>query len=136
MNLKDAMDKFLNEPSHKNEKELIDELKRAEFLAPVIMAAPLAKPNGSAFYEEEGSNIKFAILKDDEANKSYYPAFTTRDEMMRWRKDSEQEVVMLRLKDYANMLLDSETKYDGVVIDAFSHSLVLDLNFLKAVFNE
>lgn len=133
MNLKSSMSKFLNEPNKVNELELISELKKTNFLSPVILAAPLAKPDGSAFYEEEGSNIKFVILEDEDSN-GYYPAFSSRDELMKWRRDSEQEVLTLRLKDYAAMLLSSQNKYKGVVVDAFSESLVLDMKFIKAVF--
>ncbi|MBE3021827.1 MULTISPECIES: SseB family protein [Campylobacter] len=136
MSLIKAIENFKNEPTKDNEICLINELKKAEFLAPVILAAPLAKPDGSAVYEEEGSNIKFALLSDDENDKSYFPAFTSRQELMKWRNDSEQEVINLRLKDYGAMLLDDKNNYEGIVIDAFSHSLILDLNFFRAIFKD
>ncbi|MBE2984441.1 SseB family protein [Campylobacter sp. RM9344] len=136
MSLIKAIENFKNEPTKDNEICLINELKKAEFLAPVILAAPLAKPDGSAVYEEEGSNIKFALLSDDENDKSYFPAFTSRQELMKWRNDSEQEVINLRLKDYGAILLDDKNNYEGIVIDAFSHSLILDLNFFRAIFKD
>jgi outer membrane autotransporter barrel domain protein len=52
---------------------------------------------------------------------------------MRWRNDAEQEAINLRLKDYAAILDGAEGEYAGVVIDAFSHSLILDLAKLKAI---
>lgn len=136
MNLIKVIENFKNNPSKANETILISELKKADFLAPVIIAAPLAKPDGSAVYEEEGSNIKFALLEDEDSKKSYFPAFTNREEMLKWRNDSEQEAVPLRLKDYAAMLLDRKNTYNGIVIDAFSHSLILELQFFKALFKK
>ncbi|WP_169753696.1 SseB family protein [Campylobacter curvus] len=136
MSLKDMMEKFISKPCEVNEKALLKELKKAEFLTPVIMAAPLAKPDGGAVYEEEGSNIKFVLLEDESDKKSYFPAFTSREEMMKWRNDSEQEVLNLRLKDYAAMLASSHDKYAGVVIDAFSHSFILDITKLEAIFGK
>ena len=132
-NLNDFIDAFLLDGGEQSEKALIAALKKTEVLAPVLINQALAKPDGSAVYEEEGSNIKFVLLEDEESGLSYFPAFSSRAEMMRWRNDAEQEAINLRLKDYAAMLDSAEGKYAGVVIDAFSHSLILDLAKLKAI---
>ena len=132
-NLNDFIDAFLLDGGEQSEKALISVLKKTEFLAPVLINQALAKPDGSAVYEEEGSNIKFVLLEDEESGLSYFPAFSSRAEMMRWRNDAEQEAINLRLKDYAAMLESAEGKYAGIVIDAFSHSLILDLAKLKAI---
>ena len=132
-NLNDFIDAFLLDGGEQSQKALIAALKKTEFLAPVLINQALAKPDGSAVYEEEGSNIKFVLLEDDESGLSYFPAFSSRAEMMRWRNDAEQEAINLRLKDYAAMIEGGEGKYAGVVIDAFSHSLILDLAKLKAI---
>ena len=132
-NLNDFIDAFLLDGGEQSEKALISALKKAEFLAPVLINQALAKPDGSAVYEEEGSNIKFVLLEDEDSGLSYFPAFSSRAEMMRWRNDAEQEAINLRLKDYAAMLESVDGKYSGVVIDAFSHSLILDLAKLKAI---
>ena len=132
-NLNDFIDAFLLDGGEQSEKALIAVLKKTEFLAPVLINQALAKPDGSAVYEEEGSNIKFVLLEDEESGLSYFPAFSSRAEMMRWRNDAEQEAINLRLKDYAAILDGAEGKYAGVVIDAFSHSLILDLAKLKAM---
>ena len=132
-NLNDFIDAFLLDGGEQSEKALISALKKAEFLAPVLINQALAKPDGSAVYEEEGSNIKFVLLEDEESGLSYFPAFSSRAEMMRWRNDAEQEAINLRLKDYAAMLESADGKYAGVVIDAFSHSLILDIAKLKAI---
>lgn len=132
-NLNDFIDAFLLDGGEQSEKALIAALKKTEFLAPVLINQALAKPDGSAVYEEEGSNIKFVLLENEESGLSYFPAFSSRAEMMRWRNDAEQEAINLRLKDYAAILDGAEDKYAGVVIDAFSHSLILDLTKLKAI---
>ena len=132
-NLNDFIDAFLLDGGEQSQKALIAALKKTEFLAPVLINQALAKPDGSVVYEEEGSNIKFVLLEDEESGLSYFPAFSSRAEMMRWRNDTEQEAINLRLKDYAAILDGAEGKYAGVVIDAFSHSLILDLAKLKAI---
>nr|WP_314400235.1 SseB family protein [uncultured Campylobacter sp.] len=132
-NLNDFIDAFLLDGGEQSQKALIAALKKTEFLAPVLINQALAKPDGSVVYEEEGSNIKFVLLEDEESGLSYFPAFSSRAEMMRWRNDAEQEAINLRLKDYAAMIEGGEGKYAGVVIDAFSHSLILDLAKLKAI---
>jgi len=132
-NLSDFIDAFLLDDGEQSEKALIAALKKTEFLAPVLINQALSKPDGSAVYEEEGSNIKFVLLEDEESGLSYFPAFSSKAEMMRWRNDAEQEAINLRLKDYAAMLESADGKYAGVVIDAFSHSLILDLAKLQAI---
>lgn len=132
-NLTKAMQKFLDNPTNENENTLINELRKAEFIAPVIINQALAKPDGKAVYEEEGSNIKFILLEDEERSLSYFPAFTSKEEMMKWRNDSEQEVLNLELKNYLAMLEASKEKYAGIVIDAFSYNLILNLKTIKQI---
>ncbi|MFL1706897.1 SseB family protein [Campylobacter sp. MOP7] len=132
-NLSKAMQIFLDNPGKENENNLIQELKKAQFMAPVIINQALAKPDGKAFYEEEGSNIKFILLEDEESDLSYFPAFTSKEEMMRWRNDSEQEILNLELKNYLAMLEASKEKYAGIVIDAFSYNLILNFKTIKQI---
>ncbi|AQW84143.1 SseB family protein [Campylobacter pinnipediorum] len=134
MNLKDAMNKFLKNPVSDNERNLIDILKTSEFLLPIMLISPMVNKDGSSFDEEEGNNIRFVILEDEDTDKKYYPLFTSQEEMLKWRKDEEQESIKLKLKDYAPMLLSEKNEYDGIVIDPFSHSLILNLKFLESVF--
>ncbi|QKG28921.1 SseB family protein [Campylobacter sp. RM16187] len=133
INLTKTMQNFLDNPNNKNENTLINELRKAEFIAPVIINQALAKPDGKAVYEEEGSNIKFILLEDEESDLGYFPAFTSKEEMMKWRNDSEQEILNLELKNYLAMLESSKEKYAGIVIDAFSHSFILSTATLKKI---
>ena len=50
-NLNDFIDAFLLDGSKQSQKALIAALKKAEFLAPVLINQALAKPDGSAVYE-------------------------------------------------------------------------------------
>ena len=122
-NLNDFIDAFLLDGSKQSEKALIAALKKAEFLAPVLINQVLAKPDGGAVYEEEGSNIKFILLEDESEKLSYFPAFTSKEAMKLWRNDSEQESIEIGLKEYLAML--KENSYAGVVIDAFSYDFIL-----------
>jgi len=72
--INDFMDIFLNNPSKENEINLIAELKKTKFIAPVIINQALAKPDGNAVYEEEGSNIRFITLVDDDTQKNFFPS--------------------------------------------------------------
>ena len=132
-NLRNLIRLFLQDQNKTNEQNLIAELNKTEFLSPVIIHQALAKPDGGAVYEEEGSNIKFVLLEDEDSNLSYFPAFTCREEMMKWRNDSEQEVLNLRLKDFVSMINASKEKYAGVVIDAFSYNFILNFNTLEKI---
>ena len=122
-NLNDFIDAFLLDGSKQSEKALIAAPKKAEFLAPVLITQVLAKPDGGAIYEEEGSNIKFILLEDEGEKLSYFPAFTSKEAMKRWRNDSEQESIEIGLKEYLAML--KESSYAGVVVDAFSYDFIL-----------
>jgi len=75
VDMQEAMDKFLNDPSQQNEVNLIAALKKASFFAPVLLNQALAKPDGGVVYEEEGSNIKFILLEDESEKLSYFTTF-------------------------------------------------------------
>ena len=130
-NLNDFIDAFLLDGSKQSEKALIAALKKAEFLAPVLINQVLAKPDGGAVYEEEGSNIKFILLEDESEKLSYFPAFTSKEAMKLWRNDSEQESIEIGLKEYLAML--KESSYAGVVVDAFSYDFVLKRELIEKI---
>ena len=130
-NLNDFIDAFLLDGGEQSEKALIAALKKAEFLAPVLINQALAKPDGSAVYEEEGSNIKFILLEDESEKLSYFPAFTSKEAMKLWRNDSEQESIEIGLKEYLAML--KESSYAGVVVDAFSYDFVLKRELIEKI---
>lgn len=136
MNLKNAMQNFIKSGSKDDEIVLINELNKAELLAPIILSSPLSKPDGGAIYEEEGSNIKFIILEDEINDWGYYPAFTDRDELLKWRSDSEQETLSLRLKDFYAMLSHENNVYKGVVINAYGENFVLSTELLGGILNK
>ena len=127
---------FLNNPNKENEIKLIKALKITQFLAPIIINQPLSKLDGSAIFEEEGSNIKFITLVDDEKKLSFFPAFSSLEEMMKWRKDNEQETIQMQLKDYIALAENSQNSYAGVVINAFSCNLTLSFNVIKRFYDQ
>ena len=133
--INDFMDIFLNNPSKENEINLIAELKKTKFIAPVIINQALAKPDGNAVYEEEGSNIRFITLVDDDTQKNFFPAFSNKEEMIKWRKDDEQEVIDLYLKDYITVIENSKNNYGGVVIDAFSYNFKIAYETLRKIYD-
>ena len=129
--MQEAMDKFLSDPSQQNEVNLISALKKATFFAPVLLNQALAKPDGGVVYEEEGSNIKFILLEDEDEKLSYFPAFTSKEAMKLWRNDSEQESIEIGLKEYLVML--KESSYAGVVVDAFGYDFVLKRELIEKI---
>ena len=129
--MQEAMDKFLSDPSQQNEVNLISALKKATFFAPVLLNQALAKPDGGVVYEEEGSNIKFILLEDEDEKLSYFPAFTSKEAMKLWRNDSEQESIEIGLKEYLAML--KESSYAGVVVDAFGYDFVLKRELIEKI---
>jgi outer membrane autotransporter barrel domain protein len=133
--ISDFMDIFLNNPSKENEINLIAELKKTKFIAPVIINQALAKPDGNAVYEEEGSNIRFISLVDDDTQKNFFPVFSNKEEMIKWRKDDEQEVIDLYLKDYITVIENSKNNYEGVVIDAFSYNFKIVYETLRKIYD-
>lgn len=110
-------------------------LKKTKFIAPVIINQALAKPDGNAVYEEEGSNIRFITLVDDDTQKNFFPAFSNKEEMIKWRKDDEQEVIDLYLKDYITVIENSKNNYEGVVIDAFSYNFKIAYKTLRKIYD-
>lgn len=129
-NLTQLIDNFLKNPTKQSEIALIKALKNATFIAPVILNAPVVNQSSNPI-QEDGENMKFITLVDDDTKSSFFPAFTSQSQMMKWRKDAEQESVSLSLKDYIAIIENSKQSYAGVVIDAFSYDFRLEYVILK-----
>lgn len=102
----------------------------AHFLAVIELSAePEAQGDGSAVFHQ-GSTMAFPTLGSPDGSH-FYPVFIDWEELGKWdsMRGISPKTLITSFDDLAAMVLDKDGG-DGVVIDPFSHNLLLDRNTL------
>ena len=73
---------------------------------------------------EHNARVRFCMMTNDK-KETYFPAFTTMDELHKWSPSYDGETMALSFDEYAAMLSKSND-LKGMVIDPFSENLVID----------
>ena len=96
----------------------------ARFLIPaeVHMFSEEEKKNNEN--PEHNARVRFGMLTNDK-KETYFPAFTTMDELHKWNPSYEGETMALSFDDYSAMLSKS-SELKGMVIDPFNSNLIID----------
>lgn len=103
----------------------------ARFISAVSFSEePVLNPNGTVNIAD-GTKMTFALVSD-KAGKKYFPAFTSPDELMKWKTTREglPKTVNLGFDDYAALVLDRHGA-EGIVIDPFGGNLPLDAKIIR-----
>ncbi len=103
----------------------------ARFISAVKFSEePVLNPNGTVKISD-GTKMTFALLSD-KTEKRFFPAFTSPDELMKWKTAQEglPKTVNLGFDDYAALVLDRHGA-DGIVIDPFGGNLMLNAKIIR-----
>lgn len=92
--------------------------------------APVSGENGAQSVPD-GAKVEFALLDDGRGGR-YYPAFTSQEELEKWRQmaAANPRTAIMEFDDYAGMILDSRGA-DGFVINPFSDNLLIQAEAVK-----
>lgn len=102
---------------------------KAHFLS-VIMLSQEPKENGDGTATfKKNTMMKFPMLTAGNG-KAFYPVFTDHAELAKWAQMQEPKTLILTFDDYAPMVLQNE-QVEGIVINPFSHNLVLDRRMVE-----
>lgn len=125
-----AMAEFKETKTPAAEKAMIEELKNAKLIAPVIMddiPENLDLSNG----KEYKAQAKFMMIQQKDGTK-FFPAFTEWLEVLKWKNDPDCKTVVMTVKDYAMLVLRSNESA-GVVINPTEDGLLLDRKRLAEI---
>jgi len=103
----------------------------ARFISAVTFSEePVLNPDGTVKISD-GTKMTFALLSNG-SEKRFFPAFTSPDELMKWKTKQEglPKTVNLGFDDYAALVLDRHGA-DGIVIDPFGGNLLLNAEIIR-----
>jgi len=120
--LVEAMAELKEKKTPAAEKAMIEELKNAQLIAPVIMddvPEDLDLSDGQQYKTQ----AKFMMLQQKNGTR-YFPAFTDWLEVLKWRNDPEIKTVVMTLEQYVAIMTRSG-EASGLVINPTEQGLVL-----------
>lgn len=133
--LLEAIAAMKNDGSSENLDHVINEVMRANFLSPVIIT-PLPEPDGDGkTVLKEETTISFHMITDN-ADNSYFPAFTDWDELRKWNKEENVQTLISSFDDYAAMILDKSGPCEGFVINPFGTNIPFSRAMIESLKNQ
>ena len=132
-----AMELMKAEKSAEHNSMLLQEVMKAQFLAPaVINPAPQVNEEGKVALAP-GTQIHFPVLTAPDG-KNFFAAFTDQMEADKWKQGENAQYVTMRFDDYAGMILrkgpqGEENPTGGFVINPFGDNLVISKEIIIAL---
>lgn len=112
-----AAAKLKEEKSGKAQNELFDAMRKARFVAPVLMELPKSAKAG----EKVSAQAEFIMINHDD--KKYMPLFTSLSELQKWVGAPSCKAVPMSMANYTAMLSDQRSTAAGIVLDPFTMGL-------------
>lgn len=118
--LVDAMVAFKANMNKSTEKAMIEAVKNAKLIAPVIMDD---LPDDLEPGQEYQANAKFMMVQQKNG-KRFFPAFTEWLELLKWKNDPDCKTVTLSFDQYCALILRQNGEASGFVINPTEHNMV------------
>ena len=100
------------DPSYAQREVYLSTLRKARFLVPIEW-----------IYTKESRRRTLATIYKASGEK-YLLAFTSWEELFKWRENEDERVVALSHEELRQQVLDKSTTYDGFVIDPYGVNLI------------
>ncbi len=129
-----AMYEMKEKKTKEAEAKFISELRKAIFISPAIVEVKgedgefrVAKDSS----EKGDTRIQFMMLTSDK-KEIFLPAFTSLDELNKWKKEQMQTVVC-RFDNYINIICSDPNGPKGIAIDPFGSNILLSRELLEGL---
>lgn len=125
-----AIDQMRQQNTPENQSNMLDLMVEAKLLAPVSIT-PAPETNGEMMSNvmlPPDAKIQFHMIENGNGQR-FFLAFTSFEEMIKWRRDMTVQTIVVSFDDYASMLKNTvdDNRVGGFVIDPFGINQV----FLK-----
>ncbi len=127
-----AIDAFRKERNPQNEQNMIEEIRKARFVAPVQMD-DLPKDLKLKKGETHKAQVKFVMLQRE--GKKYFPLFTDQGELARWKNIPEHKTILIPYDQYSEMIAQQGGEAEGLVINPFGAALPMPKQQVLAMRN-
>lgn len=127
-----AMEAFRQERVPAKEQAMIEQVRKAKFVAPVQMEdlpADLQLKQG----ETRQAQVRFVMIQRD--GKKFFPLFTDQGELARWTNAPEHKTILLTFDQYAGMISQQGSDAEGLVINPFGAALPMPKQQVMALHN-
>lgn len=119
-----AMRRLQEEKTPENQGHLLEEIAmRTRFILPITLSVPATRNEQGQLVVPKGTTAKVALLTGGD-DKTYFAAFTCKEEWEKWKAYPNQHMAVAQFDDYVEMLKE-DPNVAGVVIDAFGESYML-----------
>ncbi|MBP1566205.1 MAG: enhanced serine sensitivity protein SseB C-terminal domain-containing protein [Oscillospiraceae bacterium] len=128
-----AMEELKEQKSKDAEKNFIVQLRQARLLSPAIIE--VKDENGDFVPAVEGkadpknTRVNFMMLSQKDGQK-FLPAFTSIEEVRKWRKEEKLQNVVSTFEQYLAMITADENGPNGFVIDPFGSNIIMPRELL------
>ncbi len=127
----------MKELKEKNTKEaelrFVSELRKARFLSPAVIQ--VKNEEGEFVTAVEGKSdprntrVNFMMLSQKDGKK-FLPAFTSIDEVRKWRKEENLQNVVSTFDQYLGIITSDENGPDGLVLNPFGENIIMPRELL------
>jgi len=126
--------KVMNENNtQESQDNVINEVMKAHFISPVtIFPEPESLSGSSEVALKEKTKINFSIIENT-ANQQFILVFTDWEELGKWKKNENQQVLILTFDDLAAMVLNKEGNLEGFVINPYGGNITFNKNMIAAL---
>ena len=118
------MDRAKKDHNQKRKEDLLEQLKKAQFLSPVSDPESTAQDKGV----QREETMEFISIGDIHDNW-YLPVFTDWEELYKWKR-RETKAIVLSLKDYLPVIQNNKDLH-GLVINPFGQNIVINKAILQ-----
>ncbi len=118
-----AMAEFKKQQSVQTEKEMLDAIAAASFIAPITLQNKLneVEPDENGQRHMEASLM--AVSNKDGAK--FFPAFTDWLEFLKWKNDPDADTMVITFDQYCGILLKQGVDVSGIVINPAETNIVI-----------
>ena len=130
-----AMYEMKDKKTKEAEAKFISDLRRAIFITPAIVEV---KGEDGEFRVAEDSSqkgetrIQFMMLQNDKKER-FLPAFTSMEEVRKWRKEERFQTVVCKFDQYINIVASDPQGPKGLAIDPFGSNILLARELLEGL---
>lgn len=130
-----AMYEMKEKKTREAEGKFISELRRAKFISPAIVE--VMGPDGEYKVADNSSKrgdtrIQFMMLTT-ESGARFLPAFTSMDEVRKWRKEEKLQTVVCNFDQYIRIVTSDAEGPSGIAIDPFGSNILLSRELLEGL---
>lgn len=121
--LVDAITTFKSAQNVENEAAMLDALKDASFIAPIMLKTDLSSVEADENGQKQAQASLMAVSNKN--GVKMFPAFTDWLEFLKWKNDPDAETMVITFDQYCNILLHQNIDISGIVINPAELNIII-----------